>query len=222
MRSLWRKACARGLSLGNISSYLAIRGQALWAGLWGLLRLRCKAVLFGVPVGPDVTCAGPVILGRWPGSVIRIGAKVSLVSTSRRATAATLYAPIRLRTHGPSAAIVLEEGVQLSGTSITARSTEIRIGKYTMLAPNCVVVDSDFHALWPPERRHVDPGYAGDAAVRIGEHVWIGMGCIILKGVQIGDGALIAAGSVVTRNIPPRVLAAGVPARVVKKLEPPA
>ncbi len=53
--------------------------------------------------------------------------------------------------------------------------------------------------------------------VRIGNHVWIGMNVLILKGVTINDGAIIAAGSVVTRDVPANCLAAGVPAYVIKE-----
>ena len=216
--NLWQKARARGLTLPNIISYVCIRGHAALSGWWGTLRLRIKAVLLGVSVGEGVRCWGSILLSRWPGSRISLGAGVSVISSSRRATAATLAAPVRLRTLGPAASITLAEGVQLSGTSITARSQAIGVGKNTMFAPNCVVVDSDFHAHWPPERRHLEPGYERDAPVTIGEHVWVGMGCTILKGVTIGEGAVIAAGSVVTRDVPPRTLAAGVPARVVRTL----
>ena len=52
--------------------------------------------------------------------------------------------------------------------------------------------------------------------ISIGNHVWIGINVTILKGVKIGDGAIIAAGAVVTRDVPERCLAAGVPARVIK------
>lgn len=218
MKDLLRKARARGLSLPNIVAYCTIKGSALLAGWWGITRLRCKARLFGVHLGNNVRCAGPVILARWPGSEIRIGNGASFISTSQRATAANIYAPVRLRTHGPEARITLEEGVELSGTSITARSTHIHIGKHVLFAPNCCVVDSDFHAHWPPEKRHCEPGYERDAPVTIGDYAWIGLGVIILKGVTIGEGAIIAAGSVVARSIPPRTLAAGVPARVIKAL----
>lgn len=218
--TFFQKALQRGLTPQNILSYVHIRlGNAL-SGLWGILRLRLKAALLGVRVGRRVEAHGPVILGRWPGSRISVGHDVCLISSARRATAATVFAPVRLRTHGPDASIELADGVQLTGTSITARSHTIRIGQNTMFAPNCVVVDSDFHAHWPPERRHLDPGFERDAPVNIGAHVWIGMGCIILKGVTIGDGAIVGAGSVVTRDIPPRTLAAGVPARVVRPLTP--
>jgi acetyltransferase-like isoleucine patch superfamily enzyme len=53
--------------------------------------------------------------------------------------------------------------------------------------------------------------------VHIGNHVWIGMNVMILKGVTIGDGAIIAAGSVVNRDVPERCLAGGVPAKVIKE-----
>ena len=53
--------------------------------------------------------------------------------------------------------------------------------------------------------------------IRIGSHVWIGGGVQILSGVTIGDHAVIAAGSVVTRDIPPNVLAGGVPCRILRE-----
>jgi len=113
---------------------------------------------------------------------------------------------------------LISDGVGLNGASITARSRTIRIGENTMLAPNVVVVDSDFHCPWPPEARRTSPGLEHDADVTIGRNVWIGMRAIVLKGATIGDGAVIAAGSVVTGDIPANTLAAGVPARVVRAL----
>ncbi|HTB80539.1 MAG TPA: DapH/DapD/GlmU-related protein [Opitutaceae bacterium] len=79
-----------------------------------------------------------------------------------------------------------------------------------------MVVDSDFHNLWPPETRRRSPGFERDADVSIGENVWVGARSIILKGVTIGDNAVIGAGSLVTRSVPPNTLAVGNPARVVK------
>lgn len=218
--SMWlkklRKALRQGVTWQDLFSYGAIVGQRLWSQARGTLALRCKAVLFGLELGEGVTACGPVIVGRWPGSRIRIGAGASLVSSARRATACTLYAPVRLRTFSATASIELAEGVQLNGTAITARSQRIRIGERAMIAPNCVITDSDFHAPWPAERRQTDPGFERDAPVSIGRHVWIGMGCLILKGVTIGDGALVAAGSVVTRDVAPGAVVGGVPASPLK------
>jgi hypothetical protein len=217
MLSLLQKLRARCAGPRDLACLLAIRGQAWWSCAWGTLALRCKAALFGIECGRGVRAAGSVIVARWPKSRISIGDGASLVSCPRRATAAPVT-PVRLKTLGPDAAIILEQGVELSGTAIAARSQTIHLGAHTMIAPGCVLVDSDFHAPWPPERRHVDPGYERDAGIEIGEHVWIGMNCCILKGVRIGRGAMVAAGSVVTRDVPANCLAAGVPARVVREL----
>lgn len=218
--NILRKALQRGLTPGNVISCLCLTIMRLWGGCFGTLRLRCKAALLGVALGPGVRAHGPVGLLRWPGGGISIGARVSMISSWRRATAASLAAPVRLRVFGPGASIEIGEGANLNGTSITARSQRIRIGRHVMLAPNCVIVDSDFHALWPPEARMTDPGYERDAPVTVGDYAWIGMNCLILKGVSIGRGAMIGAGSVVTRDVPPFCLAAGAPARVLRRLGP--
>ena len=55
-----------------------------------------------------------------------------------------------------------------------------------------------------------------DVDVVIEEEAWIGTGCIILKGVTVGRGAVVAAGSIVTKTVPPYSICAGVPAKVVK------
>jgi len=54
--------------------------------------------------------------------------------------------------------------------------------------------------------------------VRIGVNCWIGAGALIMPGVTVGDNSVIAAGAVVTRNIPPNVIAAGVPAKVLRAI----
>ena len=215
-----RKAIERKLSAQDILSYAAITLQRRWSKDWGTLALRLKARMFGIEVGPGVTACGSVSLGRWPGSHIRLGAGCSLISSSRRATASTLYAPVRLRTYAPTARIELAEGVQLSGTAITARSCTISIGKDTMVGPNCVITDSDFHAHWPAETRHIEPAFELDRGVSIGANVWIGMNSLILKGVAIGDGAIIGARALVTQDVPPYTIVGGVPARPIRQRFP--
>ena len=89
---------------------------------------------------------------------------------------------------------------------------EITIGDYCAISDNVQILDSDFHPIT----------YNGKTSmmskpVHIGNHVWIGRSAIILKGVTIGDGAIIGAGSIVTKSIPPRCLAVGNPARVIKE-----
>ena len=60
-------------------------------------------------------------------------------------------------------------------------------------------------------------GYKLSEPIKIGKHVWIGQGATILKGVTIGDGAIVAAGAIVTKDVPSRCIAAGIPAKVVRE-----
>lgn len=86
----------------------------------------------------------------------------------------------------------------------------IEIGEGVVISENVCIRDSDNHEIVGADKKSTLP-------VKIGNQVWIGMNVTILKGVTIGDGAIIAAGSVVTKDIPNNVMAAGVPAKVIKE-----
>lgn len=87
---------------------------------------------------------------------------------------------------------------------------EINIGEDVIISENVIIRDSDGHDILYEKYKKSSP-------INIGNHVWIGLNATILKGVTIGDGAIVAAGSVVTRDVPPNSLVAGVPAKVIKK-----
>lgn len=87
---------------------------------------------------------------------------------------------------------------------------EITIGKDVAISENVSIWDSDAHELQNNLRDNVQP-------IKIGNHVWIGMNSIILKGVEIGDGAVIAAGSIVNKNVEANSLYGGVPAKKIKE-----
>ena len=99
------------------------------------------------------------------------------------------------------------------GVRISA-ATEIIIGDSCMIAQGACITDSDWHGVY-------DRGQSvgRTAAVRIGNNAWIGDSAIIGKGVTVGDNSIIGAGSIVTKDIPPNVIAAGNPAVVIKKLD---
>lgn len=87
---------------------------------------------------------------------------------------------------------------------------KITIGENAKISHDVTIMDSDAH--------QIDyDGYQMTEPIEIGKNVWIGTKSTILKGVKIGDGAIIAAGSVVTKSIPANCIAAGVPARVIKE-----
>ena len=92
---------------------------------------------------------------------------------------------------------------------------EVTMGDWVMIGPH-VLISTVNHPLSPRGRRN-RLGVA--KPVRIGDDVWIGGHATILPGVTIGDGAVVAAGAVVTKDVPPYTVVAGVPARVVKEIE---
>lgn len=100
---------------------------------------------------------------------------------------------------------------------------KIEIGENVLIGPG-VTLATAMHPMLAEERktkRHPDGKIYGmeyALPVRIGNHVWIGSSAVILPGVSIGEGTVIGAGSVVTRDIPEGVLAVGNPCRVVRKL----
>ncbi|WP_417880670.1 DapH/DapD/GlmU-related protein [Vibrio sp.] len=114
----------------------------------------------------------------------------------------------------PFGEIFIGKGCVLQGTSICSYK-KVSIGNNVIFGPNVVVMDCSGHAL--SNRGHSDEFDNLKAEpVTIGNDVWIGYGCIILPGVNIGDGVVIGAGSVVTKNIPANCMAAGNPCTIKK------
>ncbi len=116
----------------------------------------------------------------------------------------------------------------LNGALIMAED-KIDIGSHCLISWNVGIADSDFHPLEPAQRlidaQALAPFFKDrparpklkTAPVRIADNVWIGMNAVILKGVTIGENSIVAAGSVVTKSIPPNTVVAGNPAVIVKE-----
>ena len=169
-----------------------------------------------IKVGKKVKCWGRILITKSPDSNIVIGDNVRIVSDCVRASIG-LYSKCKIRAFSQSK-IIIGNNVALNGTAITCRTTSIEIGAGTIIASNCIIIDSDFHAPWPPENRTYNMGYERDRGVKIGKNVWIGVNCIILKGVTIGENSILGAGSVVANDIPPNVIVRGNPAKIIKNL----
>ena len=93
-------------------------------------------------------------------------------------------------------------------------TSSISIGQYTIIGPMVNMIDTNFHPVDAQDR-------GAAKSIVIGNNVWVGRGVVILPGVTIGNGAVIAAGSIVTRDIPPAVLAGGAPAKVLREIDVP-
>lgn len=106
----------------------------------------------------------------------------------------------------------------------------VKIGAHVLISHNVNIFDTDSHELDSAQRAQgfiniitvghpQEKGSIKTAPVVIGDHVWISFNAIILKGVTIGEGAVVAAGSVVTKHVAPYTLVGGNPARLIKQLE---
>ena len=177
------------------------------------LYLKAKGVETGLG---HVTLLGLPIIVKAPHSRIILRKGVTLISKSKHNVAGINH-PVILATLAEHAVIEIGNA-GLSGSSICA-TKRIVIGDYSGLGANSHVYDTDFHVLDPIQRRNQKGISDAQASpVTIGNDVWIAMGALILKGVTIGDGAVIAAGSVVTDDVPPRGLYGGNPARELKRI----
>jgi len=104
-------------------------------------------------------------------------------------------------------------GVYMNFNCVILDVCRVDIGEFTLFGP-AVQVYTASHPLSASERRKKELA----KPIRIGSDCWIGGGAIILPGVTIGDKTVIGAGSVVTRSVPPGVLAVGNPCRVVRQI----
>ena len=109
--------------------------------------------------------------------------------------------------------IILGEGVFINYNCTFLDGAQIRIGDRTLIGPNCQLY-TPHHPIDYLERRKAEYEYP----ITIGEDTWLGGGVVVCPGVRIGSRSVIAAGSVVTHDIPDDVLAAGNPAVVKRKL----
>lgn len=215
----------RILNILNKYSLLELISYALYSGYllslqWiGTFFFRLKVIFWNIQIGKSSKVTGKFLFFKYPGSKISIGDNFTSISHSSRAMATSLFSPTCIKTLSDSSEILIGNGVGLNGTSITARSKSIKIGDHVMIAANVTIMDSDFHVVFPPQGRLTNPGYEFDANIEIGENVWIGTRCTILKGVSIGKNSVIAAGSIVSKSIPANVVAGGIPAKVIRALE---
>jgi acetyltransferase-like isoleucine patch superfamily enzyme len=118
------------------------------------------------------------------------------------------YEGVRLEV-GKGALLRIGKGTYLNRNTLIVAKERVEIGSSCKIAWDVVIMDSDLHAIQGKELEN--------KPVIIEDNVWIGCRCIVLKGVTIGAGAIVAAGSVVTKDVPPYSIIGGVPAKIISR-----
>jgi acetyltransferase-like isoleucine patch superfamily enzyme len=176
--------------LSRLGLVLSRLGPALNA------RFQLRGAEFG---GPNVTLRGRAAIsneGR-----ISLGDRVRLVSTVATLELSTL----------PGGHLEIGHNVFINYGCSIASSNHVKIGDDCLIGSHVMMMDCDFHRV---EDKSWD---TTGVPIVLEDRVWIGNRAIVLKGVRVGHDAVVAAGSVVTKDVPPRTLVAGVPARVVRE-----
>jgi acetyltransferase-like isoleucine patch superfamily enzyme len=164
-----------------------------------------------------VVLKGFPIINKFKGSRIILGKGCTLVSKSKYNFAGINH-PVILATLSSKAIIKIGK-VGISGSSICA-AKEITIDDNSGLGANSNIYDTDFHSIDPIIRRNQTDIFEAKAdEVRIGKDVWIASNVTILKGVKIGDQAIVGANSLVTISVPANTIYAGNPAKKIKELD---
>ena len=190
--------CLSNLCRSSIQTWIA-RGLAWW---WRVaLGRSCR--FYGLP-----------FFRRLPGSRIRIGGNCQFRS-GRRSNLLGINRPCMISTISETAVVEIGAGCGFSGVVIGSAS-RIVIGERVLCGANVTITDSDWHPIEPRKRLASEPGAA--APVTIHDDVWLGMNVIVLKGVEIGRGTVVGAGSIVSHSLPAEVIAAGQPAVAIRRL----
>lgn len=142
---------------------------------------------------------------------IQIGNNCIIASNSKNYQ--NFISPVSISLMEKDTEIKVGNFVELIGCFIRIRYG-LEIGDRSIITPGVKIIDHD-HLISPKKRKLKE--YPGKK-IKIGNDVWIGYNAIILKGVNIGDGAIVAAGSVVTKDVKSNTIVGGVPAKKIKEL----
>ncbi|MCK5823946.1 MAG: acyltransferase [Ichthyobacteriaceae bacterium] len=126
----------------------------------------------------------------------------------------TFYPGIKIN---PASNIVIGDGVDLAWGVLITTGGGVEIGDRSLIGYNTMIFSANHNI--PKIGESIFESGHELKKVTIGKDVWVGAGCTIMAGVEIGDGAVIAGGSVVTKNVEANTIVAGVPAKLIRKRE---
>ena len=156
---------------------------------------------------------GLPIIQRHPNAKINIKKKF-LACSNPRQNSIGVFQKVTIKALAHDANISIGCNVGVSGATISGKN--ITISDNVLIGSGVLITDNDAHPIHPELRN--DSSFIESAPVVIEKNVFIGARAIILKGVTIGEGSVIGAGAVVSKNVPKMSIAAGNPAKIVKKI----
>ncbi|MEZ0117655.1 acyltransferase [Heyndrickxia coagulans] len=171
-----------------------------------------------VQYGKNLLLKGIPIIFNQKGAKLMIGNNVTIKS-SFLSNLIGLYQRTIIVTRTPNAEIRIGDNVGISGATIYARK-KITIGDNTLIGGNTKILDNDFHPVNSEIRKKTPNDNIGVRPIEIGENVFIGCNCLILKGSKIGKNTVIGAGSIVSGEIPANCVAAGNPVKIIRRIIP--
>lgn len=190
----------------------------IWNELWRWIaypRVRLLLAVSGIPWQASWRFYGVPIIQRHRRSRMTFGPGLQLRSSVRSNPLGSSH-PVILATWQAGSRLEIGANFAMTGGTVAAAECII-IGDNVAVGANTTIVDTDFHPLDPGLRR-VQANAGKTAPVVIEDDVFIGMHCLVLKGVRVGRGSVVGAGSVVTCDVPASVVVAGNPARVLGDL----
>jgi acetyltransferase-like isoleucine patch superfamily enzyme len=178
--------------------------------VWPYVRILFR--VNGISWGQGWRLYGIPIVQKHRGSHMILGSDLQLRSAVRSNPLAPNH-PVVLCTWHEGALLQVGSRFAMTGGTLCA-AERITIGERVTVGANSIIVDNDFHPMDPEVRQRTSSG-GKTLPVTIEDDAFIGMNCLILKGVTIGQGSVIGAGSVVTRDVPPHTVVAGNPANAL-------
>jgi acetyltransferase-like isoleucine patch superfamily enzyme len=172
-----------------------------------------SAKFWQIKLGKSPVFYGKTFFFRAANSQIKIG-EFCRFRSSLRSNFVGINRACSISTMKSGSEVLIGNACGLSGTVI-ASSQSVTLGNNVLCGGNVTIVDTDFHGISVANRNR----QGESAPVVIEDDVWLGLNVVVLKGVRIGHGTIIAAGSVVVNSIPPMVIAGGTPAIVLKEIK---
>lgn len=184
-------------------------------GIMAIYRLMyakfCSVVTFiicklqGVSIGKNNSFRGIAMISRFPMSQINIGDCCRFNSCNLFNYRGLNHRCI-IQTGTPNAKIEIGSHCGFSGCSIVA-DIEVVIEDNVVIGANAIIGDRDDHSDIYPSK---------PLKIQICRNVWVGMNAVVMKGVTIGENAIIGAGAIVTKDVPANAIVGGVPAKILK------